>query len=180
MRSTASWCSAWSWAAWSTGPTATGDPELVSAAAAAREQLLEATAELRELARGIHPSVLTQDGLAPALAALADQSPIPVHLHVDVAEPCPPEVEATAYFVVSEALTNAARHSGAGQVTVRREPDHGRRSGSTCPTTAAAAPRFRCGPARVSPTGSPRSAAGSRWRVPPGAGTRLVVELPCQ
>jgi signal transduction histidine kinase len=95
-----------------------GDPAMVASAAAARTELLAATEELRELARGIHPSVLTQDGLAPALASLADRSPLPVRLTVEVPEPCAPEVEATAYFVVCEALTNAARYSGAGQVTV--------------------------------------------------------------
>lgn len=94
------------------------DPELAASAAGAREQLLVATAELRDLARGIHPSVLTQDGLAAALETLADRSPVPVQMMVDLTQSCPAEVEATAYFVVAEALTNAARHSAADHATV--------------------------------------------------------------
>jgi signal transduction histidine kinase len=96
-----------------------GDPDLSAAAVSAREQLLTATADLRELARGIHPTALTEDGLAAALGLLADGSALPVRLHVDVARRCSPETEATAYFIVSEGLANAARHSGASQVAVR-------------------------------------------------------------
>jgi signal transduction histidine kinase len=98
---------------------ASGDARLAATATDARDQLMTATAELRDLARGIHPSVLTQDGLAAALTALADRSALPVRVRVDVSARCSPEVEATAYFVVAEALTNAARHSSADQVTVR-------------------------------------------------------------
>jgi signal transduction histidine kinase len=96
----------------------TGDPQLAATATGARDLLMTATADLRDLARGIHPSVLTQDGLASALESLADGSSIPVQMTVDVPRPCPPEVEATAYFVVAEALTNAARYSTADWVTV--------------------------------------------------------------
>ena len=84
----------------------------------ARAQLLEATAELRELARGLHPMVLVESGLEPALGALADRSPIPVRLHIAVPGRLSSDVEAAAYYVVSEALTNAARHSGASVVVV--------------------------------------------------------------
>ena len=82
------------------------------------EELALATSELREFARGIHPAVLTEGGLGPALRALAARSPVPVRL-----EPLPefrlgPRVEATVYFLVAEALTNAARYSGARRVEV--------------------------------------------------------------
>ncbi len=97
---------------------ATGDPDLVQKAEAARRQLLEATSELREMARGVHPAVLTQDGLEAALANLADRSPVLVRLHVELQRRPPAEVEATAYFLVSEALTNAARHAAASVVDV--------------------------------------------------------------
>lgn len=97
---------------------ATGDPDMVRQAEHARSQLLEATAELREMARGVHPAVLTQDGLEAALANLADRSPLPVRLHLALDRRPPADVEATAYFVVSEALTNAARHAGACVVEV--------------------------------------------------------------
>ena len=62
--------------------------------------------------------VLAQSGLEPALGTLADRSAIPVRLHVALAGRLPSDVEATAYYVVSEALTNAARHSGASVVVV--------------------------------------------------------------
>jgi signal transduction histidine kinase len=97
---------------------ATGDPDMVRQAEHARRQLLEATSELREMARGVHPTVLTQDGLEAALANLADRSPLLVRLHVSLDRRPPAEVEATAYFLVSEALTNAARHAGACVVEV--------------------------------------------------------------
>ncbi|GAA3459535.1 sensor histidine kinase [Saccharothrix longispora] len=91
----------------------------------ARELIAEAHAdaklaisELRDLARGIYPSVLGDRGLDAALSSLAARCPIPVEVRVDV-EPRPPTaVESTAYFTVAEALTNAAKHSGATQVLV--------------------------------------------------------------
>ncbi|MFI5909350.1 sensor histidine kinase [Dactylosporangium sp. NPDC051541] len=97
---------------------AAGRPELAERAEAVRAELLRATAELRETARGIHPAVLTQDGLEAALGFLADRSPIPVRVRVHVGRRPPAEVESTAYFLVSEALTNAAKHSGATLVEV--------------------------------------------------------------
>jgi signal transduction histidine kinase len=77
-----------------------------------------ALGELRELAHGIHPQILTAAGLASALESLADRSP--VHVSLDVGgERYPPAVEATAYFVVSEALANIAKYAGADHVVVR-------------------------------------------------------------
>ena len=95
-----------------------GHADVVRRAEDARRQLLDATAELREMARGIHPAALTQDGLEAALATIADRSPVPVRLQVALGRRLPPEVEATGYFVVSEALTNAARHAQAEVVDV--------------------------------------------------------------
>lgn len=98
--------------------SAVGEPDLVRRAESARRQLLDATAELREMARGLHPAVLTQDGLEAALANLADRSPVAVRLHVALDGRLPAEVEATAYFLVSEAITNAARHARAEVIDV--------------------------------------------------------------
>ncbi|WP_250005827.1 histidine kinase [Actinoplanes sp. M2I2] len=95
-----------------------GAGEIARRADGVRRQLLEATAELREMARGLHPAVLTQDGLEAAVGFLADRSALPVRLSVAVSRRLPPEVESTAYFVVCEGLTNAAKHSGAAIVTV--------------------------------------------------------------
>ena len=97
---------------------ASGGPELAARVKDVRRQLLEATADLRELARGLHPALLSQAGLDPALRMLADRSAIPVRLTVALPGRLSREVEVTAYYIVSEALTNAARHSGAGVVAV--------------------------------------------------------------
>jgi signal transduction histidine kinase len=97
---------------------AAGSGEVAARADEVRRHLLEATAELREMARGLHPAVLTQDGLEAALGFLADRSALPVRLSVTVARRLPAEVESTAYFVVSEGLTNAVKHSGAATVAV--------------------------------------------------------------
>jgi PAS domain S-box-containing protein len=84
----------------------------------ALETTQNAMEELRELARGIHPVILTRSGLGPALKDLARRSPIPVVLDAPTGPRLPERTEATLYFVVSEALTNAAKHSGASQVQV--------------------------------------------------------------
>jgi signal transduction histidine kinase len=86
---------------------------------AARDELARALEELRELARGIHPAVLTDRGLEAALEALADRAPLPVSLDQMPAERLPAPVEAAAYFVVAEALTNVAKYAGASSAEVR-------------------------------------------------------------
>jgi signal transduction histidine kinase len=93
---------------------------------AARVQLDEALQELRELARGIHPSVLTDRGLAPALTALAKRAPVPVDLDVDGADELPTCVQTTAYYVAAEALTNAAKHARCERAGVLVRTESGR------------------------------------------------------
>ena len=95
-----------------------GDDDLAASVEDARHQLTQALAELREMARGIHPAILTQEGLEAALGFLAERSPVAVRVDVCLDRRLPAEVEATAYFVVSEALTNAAKHSGASSIVV--------------------------------------------------------------
>ena len=92
----------------------------------AHAELQRAIAELRNLARGIHPAVLTDRGLDAALSALAARSPIPVRLDVQLRERPPASVEATAYFIVAETLTNAARYSNAEAVNVRVRNENGK------------------------------------------------------
>lgn len=87
----------------------------------ADEQLKAALEELRELAQGLHPALLVERGLGPALAALATRAPFPVGLTQVPTERLPEPVEATAYYVVSEALANAAKHADASSATVRVE-----------------------------------------------------------
>jgi signal transduction histidine kinase len=90
--------------------------ELLGAAAAGLDEALN---ELRELARGIHPAILTEQGLAAALQALASRAPLPVAIDLQLAERLPEPVEAAAYYVVSEALANIVKHAGASSAAVR-------------------------------------------------------------
>jgi signal transduction histidine kinase len=84
----------------------------------AHEEAKRALAELRDLARGIHPAVLADRGLDAAISALAARSPVPVGVEV-ATERLPGRVESTAYFVVAEALANAAKHAEAAEIGVR-------------------------------------------------------------
>jgi len=92
----------------------------------AKTQTGLALAELRELIRGVHPQILSDRGLAAAVRDLAGRSPIPVVQALDLPERLPTPVEVTAYYVVSEALANVAKHSGAGSAHVRGTLDGGR------------------------------------------------------
>ena len=87
--------------------------------ASAREELALALDELRDLARGIHPAVLRDRGLGPALNALAVRAPVTVQVAAFPGERLPEPVETAAYYLVAEALTNTARHAHATVVTVR-------------------------------------------------------------
>jgi signal transduction histidine kinase len=89
------------------------------------DRLTSVIEELREMSRGIHPAILTQGGLSPALEALALRSSVPVKLNVHCQHRLPDEIEVAAYYVTSEALTNAAKHASASHVRVdlRAEED---------------------------------------------------------
>ena len=96
------------------------DPEAACALVGdAHEELQRTIVELRNLARGIHPAVLTDRGLDAALSALAARSAVPVHLDVRLERRPPASAEATAYFIVAESLTNATRHGRASRIDVR-------------------------------------------------------------
>jgi signal transduction histidine kinase len=100
------------------------DPEAASALAdEAIAELAGATAELRELARGIHPPVLTEHGLPTAVSALAARATLPVDVDCTLAERLPPPVEIAAYYVISESLTNIARHARATRARVHLSCD---------------------------------------------------------
>jgi signal transduction histidine kinase len=134
--------------------------------------------ELREIAQGIHPAILVDDGLRPALRTLARRSPIPVELDVQAETRLPEQVEVAAYYVVSEALANVAKHA--------------------CASVAQVAVEVRDGILRVAVhddgLGGADQALGSgllglkdraeaiggkiSLESPPGAGTSLLVELP--
>jgi signal transduction histidine kinase len=87
--------------------------------AQAHEETKRAMAELRDLVRGIHPSILTDRGLDAAVSALAGRSPVPVSVHVELEGRPPAAAETAAYYVVAEALTNVAKHGSANEAEVR-------------------------------------------------------------
>jgi signal transduction histidine kinase len=93
--------------------------ELRSQLSHTAEGLTGAIEELQEISRGIHPAILSKGGLGPALKTLARRSAIPVELEVDAGPRLPEPIEAAAYYVVSEALTNAVKHSRASAVQVQ-------------------------------------------------------------
>jgi signal transduction histidine kinase len=101
------------------------DSEAARELEAARSELDETLDELRDLARGIHPSVLTDRGLAAALSGLVSRSPVPVELNADGVDDLPAPTQTTAYFVVAEALTNALKHSRCNSVSVTVAKDNG-------------------------------------------------------
>ena len=94
------------------------DEEAIAASDEAAAELKLAIQELRELARGIHPAILTEAGLAVAITALAERSAVPATVRSVPDRRLPPAVEATAYFVVSEALANVAKHANATSVSI--------------------------------------------------------------
>ena len=97
---------------------AVDDPGLRAALAAIGDDMADALKELRDFARGVHPAVLTEEGLASALKSLAERSPVPTRLVDLPTERLPAAHEAAIYFVVTEALTNVAKHAHATRVTV--------------------------------------------------------------
>jgi signal transduction histidine kinase len=96
-------------------------PALRAGVGRAADDLIDVLEELREISRGIHPAALAEGGLAPALRTLARRSAVPVALHVGTDSRYPPPVEVAAYYVVSEALTNTAKHADASLAEVAVE-----------------------------------------------------------
>lgn len=158
---------------------ALGDPTLAAGLDEAADELKLALAELRRLAQGIHPAVLTRAGIGPALRSLAELSPVPVELLEVPRRRYPDAVEAAVYFCASEALANVAKHSGAGRVAVSvrlregwlrlRVADDG--SGGATSATGSGLVGMAD---RVAVLGGTLDITS-----PPGGGTELVVEIPC-
>ena len=134
--------------------------------------------ELREYARGIHPAVLAAGGLAAALKALARRSPVPVELDVQTGTRLPERAEVTAYYVVSEALANAAKHAKASAVRVAVDVADGVVRVSVCDDGVGGADPARGSGLvglkdRVAAVGGTLTVHSRR-----GQGTRLTAELP--
>jgi signal transduction histidine kinase len=143
-------------------------------------ELDEVLGDLRELSRGIHPAILTEGGLGPALKALARRSAVPVELEVDVQDRLPERVEVTAYYVVAEALTNVAKHANASAVRVDVGTEDGLvrldirddGAGGADPARGSGLVGLRD---RVEATGGSLHVESR-----PGQGTSLLAELPIQ
>jgi PAS domain S-box-containing protein len=97
---------------------AAGDPQALELLGHAKAELAGALEELRELARGIHPAILTDHGLVPALETLAERAGVPVEISAQLDGRLPEPVEVAAYYIVAEALTNASKHARASRVQV--------------------------------------------------------------
>jgi signal transduction histidine kinase len=150
----------------------------------AHDEATEALAELRQLVRGLHPAVLDDRGLDAALSGIAANAPLPVRLRVRVGARCSPAIEAVAYFVVSEALTNVAKHAGAGraEVTVERVGDRLRvvvaddgRGGATLDPSDGGGTGLRGLAQRAAAVDGTLTVDS-----PPGGPTAITVELPCE
>ncbi len=147
--------------------------------AKAHEEADQVLAELRELIRGIHPKVLSDHGLPAAVADAADRSAIPVDVDLALSGRLPQAVEAAAYFVVREALTNVARHSGASRAEVSGTHRDGRlflevRDNGRGGADAGAGTGLTGLADRVAALGGRISLSS-----PPGGPTLLRVEIPC-
>jgi signal transduction histidine kinase len=155
------------------------DPEKAEAMlAAAHEELTLALGELRELARGIHPAVLSDRGLAAALESLAGRAPLPVELG-DVPEARLPEpIEAAAYFVVAEALTNVVKYAHASQATVNVERRNGHAIVEVADDGIGGADPDRGSGLRGLADRVSALDGSMRLDSPAGAGTRLRAEIP--
>jgi signal transduction histidine kinase len=158
---------------------AEADPELGSLIESASKEAREALTELRELARGIHPAVLTETGLTGAIQALVERSPVATTITAVPHQRYPAAIEATAYFVVSEALANVAKHARAdgAQVMIRKFP--GRLLVEVSDDGAGGARSE--GGSGLRGLADRVASVGGVLRVdsPPGGGTRLEADIPC-
>jgi signal transduction histidine kinase len=144
-----------------------------------RRTLAAALDELRELSQGIHPGLLTERGLGPALQELAYAAPLPIELSVPIGERLPGPVEAAAYYVVAEALTNVAKYASANAASVTVTSRNGRvlvevRDDGVGGADPVRGSGLRGLADRVEALGGTLAVES-----PPGEGTRLRAEIPC-
>ena len=156
-----------------------GDTANAEVLARAQDEVEEAIAELRELARGIHPTLLREEGLEAAVEAVARRTPLPVTVEGSVGDRLSDQVELAAYFLVSEALTNVVKHAAASEATVRFAREAG--------TLRVVVQDDGVGGARAA---ADSGLAGLRDRLEaldaklvvesqPGCGTTIRTEIPC-
>ena len=154
------------------------DAEVTAVIDRARAELTRARDELRDLARGIHPAVLSQAGLGPAIENIAERLQLTATVDVPVRR-MPPVPETTCYFVVSEALTNVARHAHASSATVRIRADGGLARVTVSDNGIGGADPERG--SGISGLADRVRALGGTLTVTstPGAGTVVVADVPC-
>jgi signal transduction histidine kinase len=156
----------------------TEDVELGRLLNEASSELNTALRELRELARGIHPAILTEEGLAAAAESLAARSPLPVQVDISPTR-YPAAVEATAYFIVCEALANVVKHARATEVAVRADSFDGRLRIEVADDGRGGADPTRGSGLRGLADRVSASGGSLRFDSPEGHGTVIVAEIPC-
>jgi signal transduction histidine kinase len=155
-------------------------PELHAQLGRVADELTGAIEELRELARGIHPAILSEGGLGPALRTLARRAAIPVELDIRTRTRAADPIEVAAYYVVSEALTNATKHAHASYAQVAVDQRNARLDLSIRDDGVGGADPAR-GSGLIGMSDRVQALGGSiEVDSPPGAGTTIVVDLPLQ
>jgi signal transduction histidine kinase len=153
-------------------------PELRAQIAEVADNLTGSLEELRELSRGIHPAILSDGGLSPAIKALARRSTVPVKLDLDIERRLPEPIEVAAYYVVSEALANTAKHARASIAHVELRAADGRLQLSVSDDGVGGASNDD-GSGLVGLTDRVEAVGGTILvESPLGQGTRLEVDLP--
>ena len=155
------------------------DPDVRSRLDDARQEIGRSLEELRDVARGIHPAVVSGHGLAVALESLAARAPVPVRLAVDLEERVPERVEVAAYYVVCESLANVAKHARATSATVDVAQANGQVVVEVVDDGVGGADTERGSGLRG--LADRVEALGGRLRIwtPRGGGTRVRAEMPC-
>ncbi len=155
------------------------DPSARARIEEARREIAVSLDELRDVARGLHPAVLSAHGLAVALESLAATSPVPVRLTSSSTSGVDEQVEVAAYYVVSESLANIGKHAQAASATVDIVRHNGDLVVEVVDDGVGGADTERARACAGSPTGSRRSAAACGSGRPRGGGTRVRAEMPC-
>jgi signal transduction histidine kinase len=161
------------------GQRVEGDPDTQHRLRRARREVAVSLEELRAVAHGLHPAVVSSHGLAVALESLAARAPIPVRLGVGIDGRLPERLEVAAYYVVSESLANVAKHARATSASVQVERDQGQVVVEIVDNGVGGADTERGTGLRG--LADRVEALGGRLRVwtPHGGGTRVRAEMPC-
>jgi signal transduction histidine kinase len=155
------------------------DPSMVASLEQTTAELKQAIGELRELARGIHPAILTEEGLPAAVESLADRSSIPVRVVADFDGRLPEPIEAIAYFVVSESLANITKYAHASRARVRLSRQNGTLQVEVADDGVGGADASRGTGLRGLEDRVSAVRGTFSVETPPGGGTRVRAEIPC-